>query len=187
MPSKHPSVITSVTTVTPAIDTKKRSKVKFVYAARVPAYEKPHRGTGVELYQHVALADGNSSNTGLSSVAALAAGSNMQLQLAGKNVEQTSASSSVSVAGLSSNDATADGTGPRSGRTRSSLNTSFPVGLPLSQGALPAALKRREKDIYACSDSEDELIDYPRSKRLKAVDAKSEGWRDLTSKYYLTV
>ena len=47
-----------------------------------------------------------------------------------------------------------DGMGPRTVRTRSlQLNTSFPVGLPLSQGSLPIALKRREKEIYACSDS----------------------------------
>jgi hypothetical protein len=47
------------------------------------------------------------------------------------------------------------------------LNTSFPVSLPLSQGALPVSLRNREKDIYNCSDSEDEVVDIIRTKKAK--------------------
>ena len=173
---------------TAAVSTKKRRNIKFVYAARVPAYEKPHRGTGVELYQHIPLTDGaavSNVNAALLSVGTLS-GSNVQLQLASKSIEQMNFSSNAATSLLSSDNN--DGMGPRTVRTRSSqLNTSFPVGLPLSQGTLPIALKRREKEIYACSDSEDEIVDYPRSKKTKVLDGKSEGWRDLASKYYLAV
>ena len=180
------------------------SITKYIYATRIPPYEKQHRGTGVELMHHVVTSDNNNNNNNNTSntnsnnannSSNANSSNNSMSSYATKNIINTIASKNndtTSTANIFTNNNTNNSNTDTNNnnddtistvsrdkeqrKTRSQvINTSFPVSMPLSRGILPLALKQREKDIYSCSDSEEEVVDFVRSKKPKITGKRVIG------------
>jgi hypothetical protein len=166
-------------------------KVKYIYPTYLPPAQKRLTALGTELFPQLHAGPGAlpTGSGGANSVLAATSSASHASKMGsvggnaaasvGKKLDSTDASSAAAAA------ASLAAYGPAPPSIGHYVHR-LPAVLPLSRAPMPPALLKREAELFACSDSEDERVDVPRrgiSSKVMPLPSSAHCIRETVSEY----